>query len=114
MLPCNFEDRRHVAGIAGVMHDQYGLGPLRDAALNGSRGDGQLVQALDVREHGRGTGVAHRVGRRHKGQRGQDDLIAGLQSDGHAGQMQRGGGIGYGDCMFGADEFSKLALKRTR
>ncbi len=46
----DFEDGGHVAGVAGVVHDDDGFGARGDAGCDGCGGDGEVVGAGDVGE----------------------------------------------------------------
>ena len=79
--------RRHVAGVAAVVHGDDGPGARGDG-----RGDpgGVEVQGvrLDVHQDGAGADVLdHRDGR-HEGERGGDHLVAGADAQDRQGRVQ--------------------------
>ena len=51
------------------------------------------------------------VGGGHKGEGGDDDLVAGADAQGQAGQVQAVGGVGDGEGVFAAGEGGKGGLK---
>ncbi len=111
VLPGNLEDGRHVAGIAGVVHDDDGFGARGDVSADGLRGDGEVVGAGDVGEdhvgagdvgedHA-GAGVQDGVGGGDEAQRGDDDFISRPDAESNASQVQRFGGVGDGEAVWG-------------
>jgi len=60
-------DSRHVAGVAAVVHDQDGLGAVRDLPLNFPGQDREIMFAGDVGEYRRGPAVQDSVGSGDKG-----------------------------------------------
>jgi len=98
----NLADGGHIAGVAGVVHDDDGFGARGDAGFYGCGGDGEVIGAGDVGEGYTGTSVEDGVGGGDEGEGGDDDFIAGPDAERQAGEMQGFGGVGDGEAMGGA------------
>ena len=77
-------------GVAVEVHRHDALGLLRDQRLNMGHVEGVVVQ-LNVGEDRGGTGQRHRVAGGGKGERRDNDLVAGAHAAGQQAQVQAGG-----------------------
>jgi len=109
--PRDLEDGGHIAGIAGVVHDDDGFGARGDAGGDGCRGDGEVVGTSDVGEDHTGAGVEDGVGRRDEGERWDDNLVAWANAEGYAGQVQGFGGVGDAEAVRAAGELGEVVLE---
>ncbi len=111
VLAGDLEDGGHVAGVAGVVHDDDGFGARGDAGCDGGGGDGEVVGAGDVCEYDAGAGVEDGVGGGDEGEGGEDDFISGADAEGDAGEVEGFGGVGDGEAVGGGGELGEVLFE---
>ena len=111
VLPGNLEDGGHVAGVAGVVHDDDGFGARSDAGCDGRWRDGQVIRAGDVGEDDASTGVEDGIGGGDKAQGGDNDLVSRSDAEGDTGKVEGFGGVGDAQAVGGGGHLSKVLLE---
>jgi len=111
VLSGDLEDGGHVAGVAGIMHDDDGFGARSDAGCDRSRRDGKVVRAGDVGEDHAGTSVEHGVGGGDEGQGGDDDLVSRSDAECHTGKVEGFGGVGDAQTVGGGGHHREVVFE---
>ncbi len=98
------------------MHRDDGLGALGDERLDRPDVHVEVVAlaAHEVAEDRLGAAVADSVGGGDEGQRGDDHLVAGLDTGGDASDMERGGAARKGEDVLRAEVLGEFLLERLR
>ena len=93
------------------MHRDQSSRALGEQRFDGGRGHAVGLR-VDIREHRPRAGVDHRPSRGEEADPGDDDLVAGPDSQRSQGDRQRLGAVGDSDAVPATDEGGELGLER--
>ena len=106
----DFANRVHVGRAAVQMYRENCAGSRRDRAFD-ELGIKIAGRGIDVDEHGHGTAIRDRLGRREKRVGRGDYFVIGLDTEGQQPQMESRRSVAERDAVPGAAEIGEFALE---